>query len=436
VKEVRDVVIGGAGFAGLALAIALREALGESFAVTVADPALALVPSKDPRASAIAAAARRLFEAIGVWQAVEQEAQPMLDMVITDSKLEDAVRPTFLTFGGEVEEGEPFAHMIENRLLIDALVAKAKEIGIDLRPTAVESFEYDPHPNPPPFRGREDSRHDLPPPERGRNEVGVSSRIAIHFADGESAAARLLVGADGARSRIRELAGIQTHGWNYGQSAIVCTVRHERDHMGRAEEHFLPAGPFAILPLTGNRSSIVWTESAREAARLVALPDDEFHDELERRFGFELGDIEVIGARRAFPLGLHTARSFIGERLALIGDAAHIIHPIAGQGLNMGLRDVAALAEAVSDAARLGLDIGGPDVLERYQRWRRFDTAMMGVATDGLNRLFSNRSDVLRLTRDIGLGLVERLPALKQMFIREAAGFTGDVPKLLKGEAL
>jgi len=404
--ERADVVTGGAGFAGLALAIALREALGEGFAVTVADPVLAAVPSKDPRATAIAAAARRLFETIGVWQAVEGEAQPMLDMVITDSKLEDAVRPTFLTFGGDVEEGEPFAHMIENRLLIDALVEKAKEIGIDLRPTAVSRFE------------------------------NTANAIAVTLADGATLEARLLVGADGARSVIREQAGIASHGWNYDQSAIVCTVAHERDHEGRAEEHFLPAGPFAILPLTGKRSSIVWTENAREAERIVALPDDEFHDELEQRFGLELGEISVIGGRRAFPLGLFTARSFTAERLALIGDAAHIIHPIAGQGLNMGLRDVAALAEAVTDAARLGLDIGAPDILERYQRWRRFDTAMMGVATDGLNRLFSNRSDVLRLTRDVGLGLVERLPALKQMFIREAAGFTGDVPKLLRGETL
>jgi 2-octaprenyl-6-methoxyphenol hydroxylase len=402
----RDMVIGGAGFAGLALAIALRQGLGEAFSVAVADPALGTAPSKDPRASAIAAAARRLFEAIEVWDAVAETAQPILDMVVTDSKLDDAVRPTFLTFGGEVEEGEPFAHMVENRLLVDALVAKAKALGIDLRATAVKGFE------------------------------NTAKTIDVALADGATVSARLLVGADGARSSIREHAGIATHGWNYDQSAIVCTVAHEREHHGRAEEHFLPAGPFAILPLTGNRSSIVWTENAREAARIVALPDDEFHDELERRFGLHLGDIEVTGARRAFPLGLFTARAFIGERLALIGDAAHIIHPIAGQGLNMGLRDVAALAEAVADAARLGLDIGAPDVLERYQRWRRFDTMTMGVATDGLNRLFSNRSDVLRLVRDVGLGLVERMPPLKQLFIREAAGFTGDVPKLLRGEAL
>ena len=402
----RDMVIGGAGFAGLALAIALRQALGDSFTVTVADPALASLKSKDPRASAIAAAARRLFEAIEVWQAVAHEAQPILDMVVTDSKLEHAMRPTYLTFGGEVEEGEAFAHMIENRLLVDALVDKAKALGIDLRAGAVTGFD------------------------------NMPNAIDVDLSGGETISARLLVGADGARSQIREQAGIATHGWNYDQSAIVCTVAHERDHDGRAEEHFLPAGPFAILPLTGKRSSIVWTETAREAERIVALPDGEFHAELEKRFGLKLGDLQVVGARRAFPLGLFTARSFIGERLALIGDAAHIIHPIAGQGLNMGLRDVAALAEAVADAARLGLDIGAPDVLERYQRWRRFDTMTMGAATDGLNRLFSNNSDMLRLARDVGLGLVERMPALKRMFIREAAGFTGEVPKLLKGEAL
>jgi 2-octaprenyl-6-methoxyphenol hydroxylase len=401
-----EIVVGGAGFAGLALAIALRQGLGGPFTVIVADPALAHARSKDPRASAIAAAARRLFEAIGVWDAVAADAQPILDMVVTDSKLDDAVRPTFLTFGGEVEEGEPFAHMIENRYLVDSLVEKARLVGVELRSTPVASFA-----------------------------AGANS-TEVRFADGETVTARLLVGADGARSLVRDEAGIVTHGWNYDQSAIVTTVTHERDHNGRAEEHFLPAGPFAILPLTGRRCSIVWTEASGEADRIVALPDNEFHDELEKRFGLQLGEIEVVGTRRAFPLGLFTARTFIGERLALVGDAAHIIHPIAGQGLNMGLRDVAALAETIADAARLGLDPGGPEVLERYQRWRRFDTMTMGVATDGLNRLFSNHSDALRFVRDIGLGVVERMPMLKRMFIREAAGFTGDVPKLLKGEAL
>jgi len=213
-------------------------------------------------------------------------------------------------------------------------------------------------------------------------------------------------------------------------------VAHERDHHGRAEEHFLPAGPFAILPLTGRRCSIVWTEDAAEAQRIIALPDAQFHDELERRFGLRLGEIEVVGPRRAYPLGLWVARAFVADRLALVGDAAHVIHPIAGQGLNLGLRDVAALAEVMVDAARLGRDIAARDVLDRYQRWRRFDTMTMGIATDGLNRLFSNRSDVLRLVRDVGLGIVDRLPLVKDFFIREAAGLTGQVPKLLRGEAL
>jgi 2-octaprenyl-6-methoxyphenol hydroxylase len=400
-----DVLIGGGGFAGLALAIALRQGLGPGFSVALADPALRVSHSDDARASAIAAAARRMFETLGVWDRVAGEAQPILDMVITDSRLTDAVRPVFLTFGEEVAPGEPFAHMIENRPLIDALLDRARQDGVDLRPDGVTGF------------------------------ATTSEDIHVQLSEG-AVHARLLVAADGARSKIREHARIATHGWNYDQAGIVATVAHERDHGGRAEEHFLPAGPFAILPLKGNRSSIVWTEESREAERIVALPDDEFHSELERRFGLHLGEIRAVGARRAYPLGLSVARAFVADRIALVGDAAHVIHPIAGQGLNMGLKDVAALAETIVDAARLGLDPGRLDVLERYQRWRRFDTMAMGVATDGLNRLFSNRSDVARFVRDIGLGIVDRLPGLKRLFIREAAGLAGDVPKLLRGEAL
>ena len=401
-----DVLVAGGGFAGLTLAIALRQGLGPSFSVSVADPTLGISRGEDERASAIVAAARRLFETIGVWQAVAADAQPILDMVVTDSRLGDAVRPTFLTFAGEVEPGEPFAHMIENRLLIDALSAKAQEVGVSLQPSAVATF------------------------------VRGGGRVTAALADGSETDARLLVAADGARSSIRGATGIATHGWNYGQSAIVINVAHERDHEGRAEEHFLPAGPFAILPLKGRRSSIVWTEATPEAARIVALPDDAFHAELEQRFKLHLGDLKVIGARRVHPLGFFVARAFIADRIALVGDAAHVIHPIAGQGLNMGLKDVAALAEVIVDAAQLGLDPGAADVLERYERWRRFDTIAMGLATDGLNRLFSNRSDALRLARDVGLGLVDRLPGLKRLFIREAAGLVGEVPKFLRGETL
>ena len=402
----RSIVICGGAFAGLALALALRQGLGPDIPVVVADPALGMRPSRDPRATAIVAACRRLFEALGVWDEVAPKAQAMLDMVVTDSQLADATRPAFLTFGGEVEPGEPFAHMVENRHLIDELVARAAAAGVDLRATAVDSFS-----------------------------AGADG-VDVVLADGTTVAASLLVAADGARSKLREQAGIATHGWDYDQSGIVVTVGHERDHHGRAEEHFLPAGPFAILPLTGKRSSLVWTETRKEAARIIALDAEEFHAELERRFGLHLGEVKALDKPRAFPLGYFVARSFIAERLALVGDAAHVIHPIAGQGLNMGLKDVAALAEVVVDAARLGMDPGGAGVLERYQRWRRFDTMAMGVATNSLNLLFSNESKLLRAVRDIGLGLVDRAPPLKNLFIRQAAGLTGEVPRLLKGEAL
>ena len=407
-----DVVIAGGGFAGLALAVAVRDALGPRFGVIVADPKLADPHPRrngerpDLRASAIAAAPRRMFEALGVWPAVAEEAQPILEMVVTDSRLEDVLRPTFLSFAGEVEPDEPFAHMVENGRLDAALAARATAIGVDIVTVPVQGF------------------------------VPAAQQVAVDLADGTTIAAKLLVAADGARSRLREQAGIATHGWSYGQAAIVTTVGHERDHGGRAEEHFLPAGPFAILPLRHNRCSIVWTERAEEADRLVALPDAQFLAELERRFGLRLGEITVVGGRATYPLGLWVARRFIADRLALIGDAAHAIHPIAGQGLNMSLRDAAALAEAIVDAVRLGLDPGGMGVLERYQRWRRFDTLTMSISTDVLNRLFSNRSDGLRLARDLGLGLVDRLPGLKRLFIREAAGLVGSMPKLLRGQAL
>jgi 2-octaprenyl-6-methoxyphenol hydroxylase len=407
-ERTSDVLIVGGGFAGLALALALRQGLGPSFRISVLDPAFGRHPA-DARASAISAGVRRLFETIGVWDAVDAQAQPILDMVITDSKVDSATRPVLLSFAGDVEPGEPFAHMIENAPLVGALTEKAKDSGIVLSATTAVQFATSKRPK---------------------------ARMGVELVDGTEHWAELVVAADGAHSRLRESAGIQRTSWTYPQAAIVTTVAHERDHGGRAEEHFLPAGPFAILPLKGRRSSIVWTEDAEEAERIVSLPDQDFHSELELRFGLHLGEIEVIGPRRAFPLELAIARSFVANRLALVGDAAHVIHPIAGQGLNLGLRDVAALAECITDAARLGFSPGDPGVLARYQRWRRFDTILMGVVTDGLNRLFSNRSDIWRLTRDLGLGVVDRLPQLKTAFVYQAAGLAGETPKLLRGQAL
>jgi len=405
-----DVVIAGAGLAGLSLALALKEGLGRDARILVLDPTLAGIrsgaPVADRRASAIAAGARRLLTVLGVWDKIAEHAEPMRTMVVTDSRTRDVARPVFLTFDGDVEPGEPFAYMVPNAALQEALAEVALAAGVELHPTAVADFAAD--------------------------RAGVS----VTFGDGASVRASLLVACDGARSRLRSLAGIQNVAWNYPQSAITFTAEHERPHEGKAEEHFLPAGPFATLPLPGNRCSIVWTERHEDAQRILALPDFLFQEELERRFGHALGWVKAVTPPKAYPLGFAMARSFIAERFALVGDAAHLIHPIAGQGLNMGLRDVAALAEAVTDAARVGLDFASPQVLERYQRWRRFDTLAMGVATDGLNRLFSNHSDALRLVRDVGLGLVDRMPRLKGLFIRDAAGLTGAVPKLLRGQAL
>jgi 2-octaprenyl-6-methoxyphenol hydroxylase len=400
-----DVLIAGGGHVGLALALALRRA-APGLSVTLVDADQVAPKRHDGRASAIAAAGRRLLEGLGVWDEIAADAQPINDMIITDSRTRDAVRPVFLTFAGASADDGPFAHMVMNARMVGALRAAALDAGVVLiAPAAVGDFTVE------------------------------RSLVSAELADGGRIAARLLVAADGLRSRLRELAGIRTATWSYGQSGIVATVAHERPHGGRAEEHFLPAGPFAILPLKGNRASLVWTERSDDATRIIADPLV-FQVELERRFGNRLGRIEAVGRGKAFPLGLTLARNFVKPRLALAGDAAHGIHPIAGQGLNLGFRDVAALAETIVEAHRLGLDIGSLAVLERYERWRRFDTVEMGMVTDGLNRMFSNDNPAIRLVRDVGLGLVDRLPRVKQLFIGEAAGEGGELPRLLRGEAI
>lgn len=400
-----DILIAGGGSAGLTAALATKLS-APNLQIEIVDLKVPGSGKPDERASAIAAAAQRMLESLGVWQAVEAKAQPILSMEITDSRASDVVRPIFLTFDGRVADGEPFAHMVPNEPLLAALRAAAIEAGITLTaPDSVASFAAD-----------------------GHVEIGLAS--------GESREAALLVAADGIRSRLRSLAGIKTVSWRYPQTALVATVKHERPHEGVAVEHFLPSGPFAILPLTGNRSSLVWTERAAEAEKLMKSDDFVFLVELERRFGHRLGAIELAGPRAAYPLGLTLARDFVRPRFALLGDAAHGIHPIAGQGLNMSFRDAAALAETIVDAHRLGLDIGSLEVLRRYETWRRYDTWQMGVMTDVLNRLFSNDLGPVRALRDFGLGIVDRLPRLKSLFIGEAAGLSGELPKLLKGEAI
>ncbi len=404
-----DILVAGGGYVGLSLAVALKKA-APHLQIELVDPAPADAWRRDERASALVAAARNLLDVLGVWNEIEPEAEPIRRMVITDSRTADPVRPVFLTFegAGEADDGAPFAHMVPNRAVTGSLVAAAEPLGLPIRwATSVVDFSTDVHAS------------------------------TIRLSNGETLQARLLVACDGVRSKLRDLAGIKTVRFDYGQSGIVTTVEHERPHEGTAEEHFLPAGPFATLPMKGNRSSLVWTERTEDANRLIESDDLVFEEELERRFGHKLGALRVVGGRKAFPLGLTLARSFVAPRFALAGDAAHGIHPISGQGLNLGFKDVAALAETVIEADRLGLDIGLISVLERYETWRRFDTFRMGVTTDVLNRLFSNDLTPVRVARDLGLGIVDRLPGLKSFFIRQAEGLAGrDQPRMLVGEAI
>jgi 2-octaprenyl-6-methoxyphenol hydroxylase len=403
------VIIAGGGTAGLALASALADALGPELRIAVVDraPLEASGEPREARAFAVSAGTRNMLERLGAWPAIAEHSQPVMIVDITDSSLEDAFRPILVSYDNRVD-GAPATWIVENDRLLDALIGAASaRPGIALfGNSAAEAFTRDEH--------------------------GVDVAVA----GGGTLRAALLVAADGRNSRLREAAGIGVVRWSYPQVGIVTTVRHEKPHAGRAVQHFLPAGPFALLPLTGNRTCVTWTEEDKRGREIVALDDAGFLVQVEKRFDWRLGAITLAGPRSTWPLDMHLARGLVADRFALIGDAAHGVHPIAGQGLNLGFRDVAALAEVVADAARLGLDIGSGAVLERYERWRRLDSALSAAAFDGLNRLFSNDLTPLRTLRDFGLGLVERLPALKQFFVAEAAGLTGDVPKLLRGEAV
>jgi len=405
--ERHEVVIAGGGTAGLALACALADALGEDARIAVADRApLGAASPGDARAFALAAGSKRMLSTLGVWPAIAEHAQPVTAIDITDSSLEDAFRPVLVSYDNTVDGGEPATYIVEHGRLHEALLAALgrRSSVVLLGNAPAEGFAADEH--------------------------GVTA----HFSGRAPLRAALLVAADGGKSRLREAAGIGIVRWSYPQTGIVSIVRHEKPHQGRAVQHFLPGGPFAILPMTGNRSCITWTEEADRARAVLALDDAGFLAEIETRFDYRLGAVELAGPRGSWPLDMHLARAMVANRFALVGDAAHGVHPIAGQGLNLGLRDVAALCEVIADAARLGLDIGSPATLERYERWRRLDSALSAATFDALNRLFSNDSTVLRTARDFGLGLLERMPALKQLFVAEAAGLTGEVPKLLRGQ--
>ncbi len=400
--ETKDVLVAGGGVAGLAFALALRRGAGAS-RIAVADPSFAssgVVP-RTLRAVAVAAGSRRFLESLGVWDAVAEAAQPMIDMVITDSRDDDAPRPVFLEFDGEAEPDEPFAHMVFQDRLRGVLLDAARAAGVQVLDNKVDGFR------------------------RTGSTLTVSSGPA-------SFATRLLVAADGGRSRLREAAGIGTVGWDYGQAGLVATLSHTLPHDGRATQHFLPGGPLAMLPLKAEdgserRSSLVWTLPPEEARRIVSLSAPAFLAALETRIGHSYGTLTLDDEPRAYPLRLMLPRGLVAHRFALLGDAARTIHPLAGQGLNLGLRDAAALSDGLAEALNLGLDPASPDVLKAYERARRFDAVLMAGATDGLNRLFSNDRLPARLLRDLGLGLVDRMPALKHLFVRDAAGLAGAV---------
>jgi len=403
-----DVTIAGGGFVGRTLALALAKAAPEGFRIALIDAEGPAGIKPDARASALSAASKSLLSVLGVWDAVARDAQPITSIDITDSELGASFRSHYLGFDDQPSPGQPGAYIVENAGLHSALAAAiaAAPAITQLAPETVADFQSGPY------------------------------SVAVTLGSGAVIEGRLLIAADGKRSRLRERAGIKCVGWSYPQIGIVTTVAHSKPHQGRAVQHFLPAGPFAMLPLSGNRTSIVWTEDKTRGDAIMRGSDENFLAELTTRFGHRLGDIAVAGPRQFFPLDMQLARSFIADRFALIGDAAHVVHPLAGQGLNIGLRDVAALSETVVEAARLGLDIGAHTELERYERWRRFDSAFSAAVMDGINRLFSNDSTPLRAIRDLGLGIVERTPALKLFFVREASGTAGEVPRLLKGELI
>ncbi len=398
--EQSDVIIVGGGHVGLTLALALVKS-APGIKVSVVDRRPLSVP-RDNRASAIAAGVRRIFDTLGVWGPMEGQSQAILAMRITDSSHNDLARPLFLQFDGEVAPGEPFAHMVPNSASAAALLDAASGIEF-VAPAEIIGWQ------------------------------GEGRQARLELADGRTLQAPLIVAADGGRSDLRERAGITTLGHDYHQTGLVATIAHELPHNGVAYEHFRPSGPFASLPLPGNRSSLVWTEKTDNAPGFLAMDRDRLAQEIETVMGSTLGTVTMEDDLAGFPLRLQVARSFIGPRLALIGDAAHVVHPISGQGLNLGLKDVAALAEVVVDALRLGLDPGSPDVLGRYQNWRRPDIASMAMVTDGMNRLFSNDIPPLRALRDFGLGLVDRSGPVKSALIRAASGLAGNPPKLLNG---
>ncbi|NNC36940.1 MAG: UbiH/UbiF/VisC/COQ6 family ubiquinone biosynthesis hydroxylase [Hyphomonadaceae bacterium] len=410
-----DVVIVGGGLVGLTAALACAQAGFKIGIVDLKEPTLQLNESFDGRSSAIAAASFKMMRALGVADALaeanDNHAGAITKILVSDGEAGQAPSPLTLYFDSaqiaEANEGEPLGYMVENRRMRLALiqVAEQSEHIHWIAPARITDIEAGP----------------------------AQSKIALE--DGRALSAALVVAADGRNSFVRKQAGIGVTEWPCNQSALVTTVEHDLPHEGVAHELFLPSGPFAILPLTGNRASIVWTETPRAAEAAMALSDAQFEAELARRFGDFLGEVKVIAPRWSYPLSFVHAKSYTAPRTVLIGDAAHAIHPIAGQGFNMGLRDAAALAEILVQARAEGRDIGSELALAEFEDWRKFDNTLLVHACDIFNRLFSNNIGPLKHARRLGLGLVDKVAPARGFFMREASGQTGELPPLLRGQA-
>ncbi len=403
-----DVLIVGGGLNGPALALALAGGGLSSIVLDAAPEPERRDADFDGRGYALSLTSLKMLGVLGLRDRIEDTAQPIEAITISDGRAGEGAAPWPLHFDqAEIDEA-PMGAIVEDR---------------HLRPALLDALaETDPV----------QTRSRVRVTDQNVTPVGVT----VTLDTGETLSARLLVGCDGRNSSVADRAGISRLGWDYGQTSLVCAIEHDLPHEGRAHQFFMPPGPLAILPLKGNRSSIVWTESKENARQINGMDEAAYIEVLRPRFGDFLGEIRLAGKRYSYPLALSVADAFVADRVALAGDAAHGIHPLAGQGLNLGLRDVASLAETVVSASRLGRDIGALDVLQEYQRWRRFDTAMLVAATDGLNRLFSNDNPLIRAARDVGLGVVNRMPSLRRGLIREAAGLSGDLPLLLRGRAL
>lgn len=402
-----DIVIAGGGLNGPTLALALA---GAGLRVAVIDPRPAKARAAnafDGRAYALAVASQRLLKALGLWDGLGGESQPIREVKASQGRPGEGAAPFFLHFdSAEIEEG-PVGHMLEDRFLYRALLAGMEGAVTHMPGISVTGQEVE------------------------------GAYVTAALSDGGQITARLLIGADGRGSGVAQRAGIRRQGWGYGQTALVAAIDHELPHEGVAHQYFMATGPLAILPLPGNRSSVVWSETDANAEAIKALPDDGFLDVLRPRFGNFLGAISLAGQRFTYPLSLSLAEAYVAPRIALVGDAAHGVHPVAGQGLNLGLRDVAALAQVIVGAARRGEDIGAVDVLERYQQWRRFDATSLALGMDAVNHLFANDNPVLGGLRGAGMGAVTAISGLRRRFMRQAAGLNVDpMPRLLSGQPL